>query len=219
MENIEPVTRKEMYLNNMATGSGNVPSKPITRTEMFLAKAIGQDVNTPTPVTREELYLANISGGGGDKKSSFGSVEQMTVATECNWYAIWQAFQYKLKYQKSSILMVCLSPDVAQTGSNYTNFAYNIAHNGTTVISPKENRWYYQQKAQKVAPNSGAFRFDRYTADWYYGEVATISADGSITAPSAESNTVMVPAGARIYLFEFPRDYQNGEIDMTPFGD
>lgn len=40
----DPVTRKEMYLNKAATGSGSVP---------------------PEPVTREEMYLAAIAEGGG----------------------------------------------------------------------------------------------------------------------------------------------------------
>lgn len=33
---------------------------PITRKEMFLAKAGGQDVNTPPPITREEMFLNKI---------------------------------------------------------------------------------------------------------------------------------------------------------------
>lgn len=38
---------------------------PITRKEMFLAKAAGQNVITPTPITREEMFLSKITGGGG----------------------------------------------------------------------------------------------------------------------------------------------------------
>lgn len=37
---------------------------PITRKEMFLAKAAGQNVTTPTPITREEIFLSKISGSG-----------------------------------------------------------------------------------------------------------------------------------------------------------
>lgn len=40
----DPVTRKEMYLNKAATGSGRIP---------------------PEPVTREEMYLEAIAEGGG----------------------------------------------------------------------------------------------------------------------------------------------------------
>lgn len=39
--------------------------KPITRKELFLAKAGGQDVKTPEPITREERFLAAIAQGGG----------------------------------------------------------------------------------------------------------------------------------------------------------
>lgn len=38
---------------------------PITRKEMFLAKASGMDIETPTPITREEMFLSKITGGGG----------------------------------------------------------------------------------------------------------------------------------------------------------
>lgn len=42
---------------------------PITRKEMFLAKIIGNAVETPEPITREEMFLDQIakngSGGGG----------------------------------------------------------------------------------------------------------------------------------------------------------
>lgn len=37
---------------------------PITRKEMFLAKAAGQNIKTPEPITREEMFLSNVSGGG-----------------------------------------------------------------------------------------------------------------------------------------------------------
>lgn len=39
--------------------------EPITRREMFMAKAGGQDINTPTPITREEMFLSQIGGFGG----------------------------------------------------------------------------------------------------------------------------------------------------------
>lgn len=46
---------------------------PITRKEMFLAAAGGQDVPTPTPITREEVFLNEIAKGGGG--SSLPSTE------------------------------------------------------------------------------------------------------------------------------------------------
>lgn len=47
---------------------------PITRKEMFLAAAGGQDVTTPTPVTREEVFLDAIAKGGSGGGSSGGGV-------------------------------------------------------------------------------------------------------------------------------------------------
>lgn len=43
---------------------------PITRREVFLAKASGQEVETPTPVTREEVFLDAIVKGGGSSLPS-----------------------------------------------------------------------------------------------------------------------------------------------------
>lgn len=53
----DPVTRKEMYLNKAATGSGSVP---------------------PEPVTREEMYLAEIANGGG--ASSLADLSDVELA-------------------------------------------------------------------------------------------------------------------------------------------
>lgn len=39
--------------------------EPITRKELFMAKAAGQNVNVPDPITREEKFLAAICGSGG----------------------------------------------------------------------------------------------------------------------------------------------------------
>ena len=50
---------------------------PITRKEMFLAKASGQNIQTPTPITREEYFLSKITGGGGS-----GIIEVDELPTE-----------------------------------------------------------------------------------------------------------------------------------------
>ena len=54
---MEAITREEKIMSGENL-------TPITRKEMFLAKAAGQDVETPTPITREEMFLSKISGGG-----------------------------------------------------------------------------------------------------------------------------------------------------------
>ena len=55
---LEPITRAEQIMSGKSL-------EPITREEMFLAKAAGMDVNTPEPITRREMFLSKISGGGG----------------------------------------------------------------------------------------------------------------------------------------------------------
>ena len=54
---MEAITREEKLLSGQQL-------EPITRKELFLAKAAGMDVKTPEPITREEMFLNKISGGG-----------------------------------------------------------------------------------------------------------------------------------------------------------
>lgn len=60
---LEPITRAEQIMS----GEGLTP---ITREEMFLAKAAGRDVETPPPITRREMFLSKISGGSGGGTSN-----------------------------------------------------------------------------------------------------------------------------------------------------
>jgi hypothetical protein len=55
---LEPITRAEQIMSGQSL-------TPITREEMFLAKAGGQNVTTPTPITRREMFLSKISGSSG----------------------------------------------------------------------------------------------------------------------------------------------------------
>ena len=55
---MEAITREEKIMSGENL-------TPITRKEMFLAKAAGQNIETPEPITREEMFLSKISGGGG----------------------------------------------------------------------------------------------------------------------------------------------------------
>jgi hypothetical protein len=54
---MEAITREEKIMSGENL-------TPITRKEMFLAKAAGMDVATPEPITREEMFLSKIVGGG-----------------------------------------------------------------------------------------------------------------------------------------------------------
>ena len=53
---MEAITREEKILSGENL-------TPVTRKEMFLAKAAGQDVEVPKPITREEIFLSRIQGG------------------------------------------------------------------------------------------------------------------------------------------------------------
>ena len=64
---MEAITREEKLMSGQQL-------EPITRKELFLAKAAGMDVQTPEPITREEMFLSQISGGG-----SSPVVEPLTV--------------------------------------------------------------------------------------------------------------------------------------------
>ena len=63
---MEPITRAEQIMSGESL-------EPITREEMFFAKAAGMNVETPAPITRREMFLSKISGGGG------GTIEPLSV--------------------------------------------------------------------------------------------------------------------------------------------
>ena len=54
-------TRIELFLAKIIGEEVETP-EPHTRIELFLAKIAGEDVETPTPITRIELFLAKILG-------------------------------------------------------------------------------------------------------------------------------------------------------------
>lgn len=60
---VEAITREEKFL-------AGEQLTPITRKEMFLAKAAGMDVTTPTPITRKEMFLSMLAASGGGGGSS-----------------------------------------------------------------------------------------------------------------------------------------------------
>lgn len=74
---MEPITRDEMYLAAAAGEDVSVP-EPITREEFYLAAAAGEDVHVPEPVTRRDMYmkaLINKGGSGGGGVSSVSPKE------------------------------------------------------------------------------------------------------------------------------------------------
>lgn len=55
---------------------------PITRREVFLAAAAGDQVETPEPITREEVYLKKIAEGGGESSLPDTPAEDGTYALQ-----------------------------------------------------------------------------------------------------------------------------------------
>lgn len=71
---------------------------PITRKEMFLAKAAGQDVTTPEPITREEMFLEKIAktGGGGAGSANWKLLTDITLEED----ATIEQIDYDAKYKE-----------------------------------------------------------------------------------------------------------------------
>lgn len=61
---MQPITRKEMYLNRLAGEQAQaIPAEPITREEQYLGRLCGENNVIPEePRTRKEIYLANLCG-------------------------------------------------------------------------------------------------------------------------------------------------------------
>lgn len=55
---------------------------PITRREVFLAAASGEQIETPEPITREEMYLKKIAEGGGGSDLPDTPAEDGTYALQ-----------------------------------------------------------------------------------------------------------------------------------------
>ena len=84
---MEPITREEKIMSGENL-------TPITRKELFLAKAAGQDVETPMPITREEMFLDKIQGGGGG--SALPSQQKTIDITENGTVEITPNYGYTL---------------------------------------------------------------------------------------------------------------------------
>lgn len=77
MSELEPITREEMFLAKAGGQDVTVP-EPITREEMFLNDIVkattGDELTAGTPITRQEMFLSNVANsilnsGGGGDDS------------------------------------------------------------------------------------------------------------------------------------------------------
>lgn len=107
---MEAITREEKIMSGENL-------TPITREEMFLAKAAGQDVKTPEPITRKEKFLSKISGGGGAVSSCKlpqvidGTVTEITAedlqgVTSIRDYAFYRNENLKMLELPNTILKI-----------------------------------------------------------------------------------------------------------------
>lgn len=82
---MQPITRKEMYLNRLAGQQAQaIPAEPITREEQYLGRLCGEDVTPPAEaITRIEQYMAFASGERETKPAN--------PLTREEWY--WDKYQ------------------------------------------------------------------------------------------------------------------------------
>ena len=97
---------------------------PITRREVFLAKASGQEVETPTPVTREEVFLDAIAkgGGGGSSLPSVTSADngKVLAVEDGEWAASEQGKKFIVTLTPTSLdLSGTMDKTVAEINSAY----------------------------------------------------------------------------------------------------
>lgn len=110
---------------------------PITRKEMFLAKAAGMDVETPEPITREEMFLSKITGGGSGGGDSGGGdfiCETGTFTPASDITEIQFEFKDGTAYYKSTIFMV-----VERDGLSYSSDGLAIYEATTSSRNPNQS--------------------------------------------------------------------------------
>lgn len=96
---------------------------PITRKELFLAKAAGQVVETPMPITREEMFLDNIQGGSGG--STLPRQQKVVDITENGTVVVTPDYGYTLSKVTANVNVVCAIETPVQ--SSFDNTGDGIA--------------------------------------------------------------------------------------------
>lgn len=105
---------------------------PITRKEIFLAKAGGQNVVTPTPITREETFLQAIidsgSGGGGGTGGGalIATLNMRTRALDKTWNEINNADVAYISVSDSGMIMMMFVSLINQAELGYVVGAVGI---------------------------------------------------------------------------------------------
>lgn len=116
---------------------------PITRREVFLAKASGQEVETPTPVTREEVFLDKIAKGGGSNKfivtltptaADFSGTMDKTVAEINEAYEAGQEIVFNVLTSATSHMMIPVANVGYSDAFDYPSFNAYLFDDNTNVM-------------------------------------------------------------------------------------
>lgn len=117
--------------------------EPITREEHYLAKASGQNVQTPTPITRQEMFLDAIakretgggSGSGGASIDVTAQVGQTIMVKEVDsngkptkWEAV--DYQPRTHWSEEGKVQVLVAPvGISSFNPTYEAFAFGLSFN------------------------------------------------------------------------------------------
>lgn len=130
---MEAITREEKIISGENL-------TPITRKEMFLAKAAGMDVETPEPITREEIFLSKIQGGN-DGTGGGGESEDFTISDASYLFhkgSRMEALEQlcaKLKNITTCSEMFRDAVATTEQGSKYGNLSFSLDSHWCTVFS------------------------------------------------------------------------------------
>lgn len=168
---MKAITREEKIMS-----SENLT--PITRKEMFLAKAAGQNVATPIPITREEMFLSKIGGGGG--------ADDIVVGT---W-----VFNERIELPGTSFNVVFTS-----NGYNYDlmddfgGFLYVSNQNGVADNVYLENSGWSKEEYRTIEILEEPT--DKDFIDWLKANATKVSGGGGSAFPSQQKTVDITKNG------------------------
>lgn len=167
-----PITRAEKLM------SGDTSLTPITREEMFLAKAAGMDVQTPEPITRREKFLSMISGGGGGDASALD--EQLAGMIGVLDGVVTGGGGYKTA--SGTIVLDADAEYVKVTGLEFTPISFVVSP--TTVIATSTCGCAFTNGAGALfRTNTGGTKVQTIAYAHQFGEFEVLPDDTDFAAP------------------------------------
>lgn len=196
---------------------------PVTRKEMFLAKASGQDVQTPEPITREEMFLNKISGGSlGNAVSATiienGTYSKETISTEVKKNV---PIKFREKIEQDDVVSYCQKYGVVfDDGRGYmgTPFGFEDEETGDACLGSIQGYTFMIQIAKNGNLVAMFAYIPEWTPDhalpegwasldgfgWYY---VSITADGEETLEKVPAPIIVIPEAATI-VCEDPKEIE-----------